>query len=80
MHIGSVARRQAPFRFDVAVDSEDVDTTLEEQLKAEIPRILLKAVRCYLWTVQTRGNDEFWYVHFPCIYIYSYIGILHHNN
>lgn len=58
---GSIGRRQAIFQFNHAVKKEDVDTTMEGKLRAELPNIILKAVRCYRWCVYQYGSKDFWH-------------------
>lgn len=57
---GSIVRRVVLWLYNTQV--REVDTTLPARLKEEMPTILLKANRAYLWAVGHVGSRSIWSV------------------
>jgi hypothetical protein len=61
-HKGELARRIVPFVYDVKVKTKDTDLNLDEKLYAELPNIIQKICKAYLWAAQKYGTKNVWCV------------------
>ena len=59
---GELARRIIPFVYDFKVKAADTDPYLDEKLYAELPNIIQKIVKAYLWAAQKYGTKNIWHV------------------
>jgi phage/plasmid-associated DNA primase len=59
---GELARRIVPFWYDYKVRPGDTDVNLDEKLFQELPNIIQKFTKAYLWASQKHGNKNVWCV------------------
>jgi len=59
---GELARRIVPFMYDFKVKTSDTDIYLEEKLYAELPSIIQKITKAYLWAAEKYGTKNIWSV------------------
>jgi GTPase SAR1 family protein len=61
-HKGELARRIIPFMYDYKVKNNDTDLYLDEKLFQELPNIIQKITKAYLWAAQKYGTKNIWCV------------------
>jgi phage/plasmid-associated DNA primase len=59
---GELARRIVAFMYDFKVKAEDTDLYLDEKLYKELPNIIQKMCKAYLWAAQKYGTKNIWAV------------------
>ena len=59
---GELARRIVPFMYDFKVKAKDTDLYLDEKLHKELPNIIQKMCKAYLWAAQKFGTKNIWCV------------------